>query len=219
MSKTLPSPRTAKKRQLILDTALKVFAREGFAETDVQVIADLAKVGKGTIYRHFGNKRELFLATARHCVEQLGEFIRDQVKEDPSAVKVLREVALSYARYYELHPEAIEIMIQERASFREQVFPTHLMHRAETRNDFEEFLRGAMQRGELRLVDVVDVTNAFADLLYGSVVSGCLEGAKGSLLQRVDRAVDIFLNGLLPGLANPAQDESDADESDAEKTG
>ena len=198
MSKAGLSPRTAKKRQQILETALKVFAREGFADTDVQVIADLAKVGKGTIYRHFGNKRELFLATARHCVEKLGEFIRDEVKEDSSAVKVLREVALSYARYYELHPEAVEIMIQERASFREQVFPTHLMYRAETRADFEMFLGAAMERGELRQVNVVDVTNAFADLLYGSVVSGCLEGAKGSLLQRVSRAFDIFLNGLLP---------------------
>lgn len=201
MKKTTPSPRTEKKRQLILETALKVFAREGFAETDVQVIADLAKVGKGTIYRHFGNKRELFLATARHCVEQLGEFIREQVNEDPSAVKVLRDVALSYARYYELHPEAIEIMIQERASFRDQVFPTHLMYRAETRADFETFLRAAMQRGELREVDVVDVTNAFADLLYGTVVSGCLEGAKGSSLQRVGKAFEIFLNGLLPASA------------------
>jgi hypothetical protein len=55
-----------------------------------------------------------------------------------------------------------------------------------------------MAAGELRQVDVADVTNAFADLLYGSVVSGCLEGAKGSLLQRVDRAIDIFLHGLLP---------------------
>ncbi len=198
MHDSAPSPRALKKRDQILDTALKVFAREGFAETDVQVIADLAKVGKGTVYRHFGNKRELFLATARHSVEKLSEFLREQVKEGSSSVQILREIATSYARYFELHPESVEIMIQERASFREQVFPTHLMHRAETRNEFETFLNQAMAAGELRQVDVADVTNAFADLLYGSVVSGCLEGAKGSLLQRVDRAIDIFLHGLLP---------------------
>lgn len=198
MHNSAPSPRALKKRDQILDTALKVFAREGFAETDVQVIADLAKVGKGTVYRHFGNKRELFLATARHSVEKLSEFLREQVKEGSSSVQILREIATSYARYFELHPESVEIMIQERASFREQVFPTHLMHRAETRNEFETFLNQAMAAGELRQVDVADVTNAFADLLYGSVVSGCLEGAKGSLLQRVDRAIDIFLHGLLP---------------------
>lgn len=198
MHDSAPSPRALKKRDQILDTELKVFAREGFAETDVQVIADLAKVGKGTVYRHFGNKRELFLATARHSVEKLSEFLREQVKEGSSSVQILREIATSYARYFELHPESVEIMIQERASFREQVFPTHLMHRAETRNEFETFLNQAMAAGELRQVDVADVTNAFADLLYGSVVSGCLEGAKGSLLQRVDRAIDIFLHGLLP---------------------
>ena len=135
-------------------------------------------------------------------------FIREQVAEDPSVVKVLRDIGLAYARYYELHPEAVEIMIQERAGFREQVFPTHLMHRAETRSEFEGFLQAAMDAGELRKIDVAHVTNAFADLLYGSVVTGCLEGAKGSLLQRVDHAVDIFLNGLLPkpGINNLAKD-------------
>jgi len=202
MSTNTVSTRAEAKRQLILGTAHKVFAREGFAETDVQVIADLAKVGKGTIYRHFGNKRELFLATARYSIEQMGAFIREHVNEDPSAVNVLKGVALSYARYYELHPEAVEIMIQERACFRDQVFPTHLMYRAETRADFEAFLKDAMRRGELRTLNVGDVTNAFADLLYGSVISGCWEGAKGSLLQRVSRAFEIFLKGLLPGPTN-----------------
>lgn len=190
--------RVEAKRKQILSTALKVFARAGYADTDVQVIADLAKVGKGTVYRHFGNKRELFLATARHSVEQLGRFIREQVPADLSAANVLREVARAYGRYYELHPEAVEILIQERAIFREQVFPTHLMHRAETRADFETFLRDAMDRGEFRRLGVEDVTNAFADLLFGSVVTGCLEGANGRLLQRMDRAVSIFLHGLLP---------------------
>jgi AcrR family transcriptional regulator len=195
--RVVQSDRAEQKRQQILETALKVFGKEGYADTDVQVVADLAKVGKGTIYRHFGNKRELFLATARYSVERLGQFIRQQVDERAPAPQVLRDVALAYARYYELFPEAVEIMIQERATFREQVYPTHLLYRAETRNEFEEFLRQSMQRGELRQVDLQQATNAYADLLYGSVVNGCLEGAKGSLLHRVEQAFDIFLKGLL----------------------
>lgn len=189
--------RTEKKRHAILQTALTVFAKEGYADTDVQIIADLAKVGKGTVYRHFGNKRQLFLSTARFSVENLGNFIRANVPEQDSTAGVLRDIALAYARYYELHPEAIEIMIQERATFREQVFPTHLMYRAETRKELELFLLQAVDRGELRKVDVEQVTNAFADLLYGSVVNGYLEGGNGRLISRVQYAFDIFLNGVL----------------------
>lgn len=190
--------RISKKRAIILDTALKIFAREGYADTDVQVIADLARVGKGTVYRHFGNKQELFLATARHSQEMMGEFIRANVDQDGAAVDALRQVAVSYARFFELHPESVEIMLQERATFRAQVFPTHLMYRAEKREEFEQYLQQAIERGELADIDVVDITNAFSDLLYGTVVNGCLEGSKGNLLRRVEHAFDIFLRGILP---------------------
>ena len=190
--------RNANKREAILRTALKIFGREGYADTDVQVIADLARVGKGTIYRHFGNKEELFLATARFSQERMGQYIRSHVNESGAIVQVLREVAVAFARFFELHPESVEIMLQERATFRANVFPTHLMYRAETRGEFEAFLQQGVNDGQLRDFDVVDITNAFSDLLYGTIVNGCLEGSKGHLLPRVERALDIFLRGILP---------------------
>ena len=205
MTKTELSPKAAKKQQTILEIALKVFAKEGFRNTDVQVIADLAGVGKGTIYRYFGNKEQLFLATAKHCLTQAGAFIQQQVvgQENPAtlpeklgAIAILRKIAVAYATFYERHPEAIEIMIQERSEFRESVFPSHLMHRAETRQELDTFLRAAIERGEIRDVNVDQATNAFADLLFGSVVNGCLEGGKSKLVDRVENAIELFLSGL-----------------------
>lgn len=198
------SDRVEKKRSAILSIALEIFAREGFRNTDVQVIADLAGVGKGTVYRHFGNKEQLFLATAKFSVARLGEFIVEQLGLEsasgpingPVGVRV-RKIALACARYYELHPEAVEIMIQERAEFREQVFPSHLMYRAETRAGFEDFLRRGVATGEIRDVDIKQATDAFADLLFGCAVSGCLEGTRNRIVERVTHAIDIFLNGLL----------------------
>ena len=72
------------------------------------------------------------------------------------------------------------------------------MYRAETRGEFEAYLQLAVDRGELPPVDVVEFTNAFSDLLFGTVVNGCLEGSKGHLIQRVERAFEIFLLGVLP---------------------
>lgn len=193
----LKDGRAEKKRRAILDQALTIFAREGFARTDVQVIADLAGVGKGTVYRHFGNKRELFLATARHSLERLGAFIREQVKPDAPTIEVLRGIAMAYALYFERHPEAVEIMIQERAAFRNQVFPTHLMYRAENREEFERFLQAAVDRGDLKPIPLSDLSEAFGDLLYGTVVNGCLEGSRGNLLERMERRMKIFFEGVV----------------------
>ncbi len=205
-----PNPKVEQKRLAILRNALKVFAKEGFRNADVQVIADLAKVGKGTVYRHFGNKEQLFLATSRHCLDQMAKFIEDKlgsrdlhdVVHRLGALDALRMIAVAAADFYQLRPQAVEIMLQERAEFREAVFPSHLMFRSETRSGFEDMLKYAIERGELRQVDPVQVTNVFADLLFGTVVNGVLEGGRDRLTQRVSQAVELLISGLAAPPAN-----------------
>ncbi|MCO6045228.1 TetR/AcrR family transcriptional regulator [Aeoliella sp. ICT_H6.2] len=200
------APKFTEKQAEILETAYQVFAKEGFRNTDVQVIADLAGVGKGTVYRHFGNKEELFLATAKYCLTKAGQYIEQQVLQEDDletlrdhvgALEILRRAAVAYAKYYQNNPLTIEILIQERAEFRESVFPTHLMWRAEARERMDELFKDAIDKKLFRNVDPKRATDAFADLLYGSVVNGCLGGGKSQLVVRVENAVDIFLHGLV----------------------
>ncbi|QDU56554.1 TetR/AcrR family transcriptional regulator [Aeoliella mucimassa] len=189
----------------ILRVACDVFAREGFRNADVQVIADLAGVGKGTVYRHFGNKEQLFLAASKHAVEEvaahiwkdvIGDADPDDVLANIGTTNMLRKIAASYASYYQRKPGVVELMIQERAEFRQSVFPTHLMHRAEHRGGLERLFQRGMERGELRDFETGPVADAFADMLYGSVVNGCLDGGHQHLPERVACAVEIFINGL-----------------------
>ena len=201
------TPPFSEKQAAILKIASDVFAKEGYRNTDVQVIADLAGVGKGTVYRYFGNKKELFLATAKYCLTQAGEFVEQQVLGDDDletlrdrigVLGVIRKIAIAYAGFYQNNPLAIEIVIQERAEFRESLFPTHLMYRAENRERLDGLFADAIERKELRAVDPTRATDAFADLLYGSVVNGCLGGGQSQLVARVESALDVFLHGLVP---------------------
>jgi AcrR family transcriptional regulator len=49
----------AKKRQLIMDAALQLFAEEGYAHTSIDKIASHAGIAKGLIYSYFENKEHL----------------------------------------------------------------------------------------------------------------------------------------------------------------
>src|SRR5215211_5667849 len=55
------SDRRSQRREDILARATELFARDGYADLDLQVLADSLGIGKGTLYRHFGSKQDLFL--------------------------------------------------------------------------------------------------------------------------------------------------------------
>jgi AcrR family transcriptional regulator len=62
----------ARRRQEILDAASELFAKRGYANMDIESLARLAGVGKGTVYRYFTGKRQLFRATVTHEMDKLG---------------------------------------------------------------------------------------------------------------------------------------------------
>jgi AcrR family transcriptional regulator len=56
------------RRQQILDAALPIFSRKGFAATTTSEIAKAAGVAEGTIYNYFPTKRELFIAVIKNLI-------------------------------------------------------------------------------------------------------------------------------------------------------
>ncbi|MFT4756836.1 MAG: AcrR family transcriptional regulator, partial [Vicingaceae bacterium] len=55
------------KKDLILETALKLFAQNGFSATSTSKIAKAAGVSEGLIFRHFENKEGLL-----HAILEMG---------------------------------------------------------------------------------------------------------------------------------------------------
>jgi AcrR family transcriptional regulator len=48
------------KKQLIIEAAIKVFARDGFEKGKIADIAKEAGIGKGTVYEYFRSKNDIF---------------------------------------------------------------------------------------------------------------------------------------------------------------
>lgn len=73
-----------KKKDLILNAALVLFAERGYDATTVPKIAEHAGVGAGTIYRYFENKEMLVNHLFQQCIERLAEIWKDteNVKTD-----------------------------------------------------------------------------------------------------------------------------------------
>ncbi len=61
----------------ILSVTRDEFLRKGFHKTSLDEIATNLKIGKGTIYRHFGNKNILFLSVVVHMLKENWKHIEE----------------------------------------------------------------------------------------------------------------------------------------------
>lgn len=77
-------------RRRLLEAALPVFARDGYDGVSTRRIAEAAGANVAAIAYHFGGKRGLYLAVARHVAERNGAALAPMVQ------RVMAEVAAAH---------------------------------------------------------------------------------------------------------------------------
>jgi AcrR family transcriptional regulator len=65
----------AEKRQLIMDTALQLFAEDGYATTSIDKIAKQAGISKGLMYNYFKSKEDLLQTIMNNLVTEFADAI------------------------------------------------------------------------------------------------------------------------------------------------
>ncbi len=100
----------ARNRQRILAAAQRLFARDGVTCTSMDAIASAAGVGKGTLFRRFGDRASLALALLESSERAFqDDFIRGPAPLGPAAPSCERLVAfgLSLLQRVEAHSDLL----------------------------------------------------------------------------------------------------------------
>lgn len=71
------------RKQRIIETAFRLFRKEGIEHVPLSDIAKASGVGNTTIFRYFSNKPQLVFMTLCHLWEQIGKGIADAVDQTP----------------------------------------------------------------------------------------------------------------------------------------
>jgi AcrR family transcriptional regulator len=186
-----------RRRSEILEIAAHMFAKSGYAATDVQVIANRVGVGKGTVYRYFPTKELLFLATVDWSMRRLREAVDDAADRAESPLGRLAAGVRAYLEFFDRHPEVVELLIQERAQFRDRKQPTYFQHRDANLGPWRDLFRELIHSGILRDIPIDRITDVLSDLLYGTMFTTYFAGRKKTLASQCDDLLDIVFRGLL----------------------
>ncbi len=187
------------KEGAILQQAIRTFAEVGFRGTDVQVIADRAGVGKGTVYRYFGNKQDLFWAATFDVMSQLERHLFAAMEGIEGARAKLHAAAVAYAGFFQANPECLEVFVQDRAEFRGAAPESHREYHEKLIAKFGEIFQQGIESGQFRPADARRTMLALGSVLYGIVVLGCHLARDVSVTEIAEFAVETFLSGLRAG--------------------
>ena len=160
------------KRRVILDAAVRVFARQGFHTCRVSDIAEEAGVAYGLVYHYFQSKDQILdtLFTERWSV--LLQVIADTDAQDLAAREKLRAIAAFIIDSYRHDPELMKVIIVEVTRAANTFGRTHLPEIREAYAGIAAIVQRAQDEG----VFTDEVTAEFAAMAYYGAIEQVLTG-------------------------------------------
>jgi TetR/AcrR family transcriptional regulator, fatty acid metabolism regulator protein len=160
------------KRRLILDAAVRVFARQGFHTCRVSDIADEAGVAYGLVYHYFQSKDEVLDTLFLDRWEVMLETIREIDRREVPAREKLETIASFIVDSYRHDPDLMKVIIVEVTRAANSFGQTHLAKIQEAYGLIGDIVARAQAEGDFR----DDITSEFAAMAFYGMVEQVLTG-------------------------------------------
>lgn len=193
--------KASEKRQIILETASRLFSRYGFNKTSLDEIVSTAQIAKGTVYYYFANKEELFMAAVEKKAEDYFAALRNHIDEVDTFEAKLHEFMHIPIRFvYENMPILIECMRNLPYNYQDRLNGFRLGNRKR----MMEILKGILKMGEEQgiLADSISV-DQLCDMLLDWYLLGDTSFNVVDvpmLLERIERDHELIIDMILYGI-------------------
>ncbi len=145
-----PGQTAVDKRRMILDAAVRVFARQGFHTCRVADIADEAGVAYGLVYHYFSSKEEILDTLFLERWDYMLAAIAQADAEQPSPRAKLLAIAGFIVDSYRYDPELMKVIIVEVTRAANTFGRTHLDKIQEAYDQIAAIVADAQAAGEFR---------------------------------------------------------------------
>jgi len=189
---------TTDKRRVLLEAAVRVFARRGFHAARVGDIAEEAGVAHGLLYHYFSSKEEVLETIFRETWTDLLAAVRDVEESGEPAQEQLRQVAAILLRSWRRDPDLVRVLV--RGVARSSELDRHIGNVGDAFAAIERIVRRGQEAGALRpeldarLTSVI-FYGAIEELLTGWVLE-LLPDADEDVARAEQTVVEIVSGGL-----------------------
>jgi AcrR family transcriptional regulator len=200
-AKVLSQPRAARRaerRRTIVETAALLFAEVGYSACEMDRLASQLQVAKGTLYLYFPGKQELFFACVDHGLGGLRAATHAAAEEVDEPFAKIAAGLRAYLLYFREHPQYVELLLQERAIFKDRKRPAYFEHREAARVYWRALLESLITGGRIRPeLQVESILDTIGNLFYGTMFANHFLGNVADLEDQYQRLLDIVFRGIL----------------------
>jgi AcrR family transcriptional regulator len=179
----------------ILECASAVFSERPYHEVLIEDISARLHAGKGTLYRYFDSKEELYFATIVHGLQGMRTAIEDVMAAELPLEKTIEALTRTIIGYFYERRDFFVLLHRHEP----KLDPSE---RAEWQRDREAIVDIAAKRlaQELRRRSVRGTDPRLAvEMLFGMIRSVCVYRRESDRIEDLTRqVVGVFLGGVLP---------------------
>jgi TetR/AcrR family fatty acid metabolism transcriptional regulator len=200
------------KRRVILDAAVRVFARRGFHASRVGDIAEEAGVAHGLLYHYFSSKDEVLETIFREHWGALLDRIHAAETADEPVLEQLRGIARAMFHGWRHEPDAVRVVIREIA--RSAEVQERVGELVKPIGAIRRIIERAQSAGEFRRD--LDADTA-AVIFYGAIdelITGWVLGRLPGDEDDVAAAEHHLVEMLASGMSVPAEQNGEARHAD-----
>ena len=183
---------------MLLEAAVRVFARRGYHSARVGDIAEEAGVAHGLLYHYFSSKEEVLETVFRETWTDLLDAVAEVERSGEDAREQLRQVAAILLRSWRRDPDLVRVLVHEVT--RSAELGRRIVEVADAFSAIERIVRrgqqeGAFDRGvDSRLASVI-FYGAIEEILTGWVL-GILPDGDEEIARAERTVVQVVAGGL-----------------------
>ena len=185
--------KTPLQAEKMLHAAAGLFGSQRFHEVRMEDIATAAGVGKGTIYRYFSDKEDLYLALLERASRQMHDRLERSVRNLKGSTARLKAMVTAIISFFDEQPHLLSL-IQREEVLRGPDFPWK-----KTREEMLDLVIGLLEEGNTRGEFAVRDPDLLALLLLAGLRGVLRFGKRPRPRDLAQRIVDIFLKGAIAG--------------------
>lgn len=185
-------------RARIISSAIELFSRHGFDDITVERIADVADIGKGTIYNYFRTKEDIVVA----YMAGIEGALQAKIPNFAASRRPLEAVLIDFVRFHfrlkKRYHRFVRIFLAQMFSRTEQFLPHMLEMQKSIDPPLRELFSRLQKSGRIRNdLDLGDLIMVFKTIQLGLTALWAIEGPPFRGTEKVlKQEIKLFCEGL-----------------------